>query len=162
MAPCACKGSLRYVHRDCLLSWAKERVSLTCELCLSQYSPELLPELKRVVDAAAQQQLVNAQLPPAALTPTGSSSRREDAAPGPPSTRANFWIRFMMVAALVAVIIYLLVFLGSRSTDEKWATVVSQMGEEGRVPRSGWRVVMARSGWRGFSDRLQISRQTPD
>ncbi|XP_055611794.1 E3 ubiquitin-protein ligase MARCHF2 isoform X2 [Uranotaenia lowii] len=37
ISPCRCKGSLRYVHRDCLEQWLSRSGLSYCELCLHRY-----------------------------------------------------------------------------------------------------------------------------
>ena len=35
---CGCKGSVKYIHRDCVKRWIKERKgNITCELCKTKY-----------------------------------------------------------------------------------------------------------------------------
>ncbi|RID77632.1 hypothetical protein BRARA_A00526 [Brassica rapa] len=50
--PCACRGSLKYVHTDCIFLWINRRRSKHCEICKRSYSivpvysdnaPEKLP-----------------------------------------------------------------------------------------------------------------------
>ncbi|KAI3841136.1 hypothetical protein MKX03_007864 [Papaver bracteatum] len=36
--PCACSGSIRFVHSKCLLRWMKQRITLKCEVCNHKYS----------------------------------------------------------------------------------------------------------------------------
>ncbi|KAI3864723.1 hypothetical protein MKW92_049349 [Papaver armeniacum] len=36
--PCACSGSMKFVHPKCLLRWMAERISLQCEVCKHKYS----------------------------------------------------------------------------------------------------------------------------
>lgn len=36
--PCHCKGSIRFVHQDCLTKWLEHRQSNVCELCGYQFS----------------------------------------------------------------------------------------------------------------------------
>lgn len=31
--PCLCKGSIRYIHQDCLVEWLKHSNKTSCELC---------------------------------------------------------------------------------------------------------------------------------
>mgnify|MGYP002386035397 CR=1 FL=1 len=31
--PCLCKGSIRYIHQDCLLEWLQHSKKTSCELC---------------------------------------------------------------------------------------------------------------------------------
>jgi hypothetical protein len=31
--PCQCKGSIKYIHQDCLMEWLGHTRSRTCELC---------------------------------------------------------------------------------------------------------------------------------
>ncbi|KAI3968461.1 hypothetical protein MKW92_020214, partial [Papaver armeniacum] len=35
--PCACSGSMKFVHPKCLLRWMAERISLQCEVCKHKY-----------------------------------------------------------------------------------------------------------------------------
>ncbi|XP_021704095.1 E3 ubiquitin-protein ligase MARCH3-like [Aedes aegypti] len=37
ISPCLCKGSLRYVHRDCLEHWLSRSGLTHCELCLHRF-----------------------------------------------------------------------------------------------------------------------------
>ncbi|KAI3864722.1 hypothetical protein MKW92_049348 [Papaver armeniacum] len=36
--PCACSGSMKFVHSKCLLRWMAQRISLECEVCKHRYS----------------------------------------------------------------------------------------------------------------------------
>jgi len=36
--PCACSGSIKYVHEDCLLKWIKHSQASQCELCKKQFN----------------------------------------------------------------------------------------------------------------------------
>ncbi|XP_026397241.1 probable E3 ubiquitin ligase SUD1 [Papaver somniferum] len=35
--PCACSGSMKFVHPNCLLRWMAQRISLECEVCKHKY-----------------------------------------------------------------------------------------------------------------------------
>nr|XP_010939492.1 uncharacterized protein LOC105058313 [Elaeis guineensis] len=37
--PCACSGSLKYVHRACVQHWCNEKGDITCEICHEPYKP---------------------------------------------------------------------------------------------------------------------------
>ncbi|KAI3938377.1 hypothetical protein MKW98_015276 [Papaver atlanticum] len=36
--PCACSGSIKFVHPKCLLQWMKQRITPACEVCKHKYS----------------------------------------------------------------------------------------------------------------------------
>ncbi|KAK8570275.1 hypothetical protein V6N13_002967 [Hibiscus sabdariffa] len=38
-APCACSGSVKFAHRDCIQRWCNEKGNTTCEICLQKYEP---------------------------------------------------------------------------------------------------------------------------
>ncbi|KAK2457067.1 RING/FYVE/PHD zinc finger superfamily protein [Trifolium repens] len=38
-APCACSGTVKFAHRDCIQTWCNEKGNTTCEICLQQYEP---------------------------------------------------------------------------------------------------------------------------
>ncbi|KAF8036784.1 hypothetical protein BT93_C2483 [Corymbia citriodora subsp. variegata] len=38
-APCACSGTVKFAHRDCIQRWCNEKGSTTCEICLQNYEP---------------------------------------------------------------------------------------------------------------------------
>ncbi|KAK8718153.1 hypothetical protein V6N13_045398 [Hibiscus sabdariffa] len=38
-APCACSGSVKFAHRDCIQRWCNEKGNTTCEICLKKYEP---------------------------------------------------------------------------------------------------------------------------
>jgi len=40
-APCHCIGSVKYIHVTCLKEWIKEKRSVKCELCNSQYKKKV-------------------------------------------------------------------------------------------------------------------------
>ena len=40
---CECKGSIKYIHKECAMKWIKERNGNTrCELCKTKYDKEKL------------------------------------------------------------------------------------------------------------------------
>ncbi|KAI9182159.1 hypothetical protein LWI28_022665 [Acer negundo] len=38
-APCACSGTVKFAHRDCIQRWCNEKGNTTCEICLQEYGP---------------------------------------------------------------------------------------------------------------------------
>ena len=38
ISPCRCSGSLKYVHKKCLLTWIQTRGSTQCGVCLTHYT----------------------------------------------------------------------------------------------------------------------------
>ncbi|XXG84416.1 hypothetical protein AAC387_Pa10g1933 [Persea americana] len=38
-APCACSGTLKFAHRECIQRWCDEKGNTTCEICLEKYEP---------------------------------------------------------------------------------------------------------------------------
>ncbi|KAK7284587.1 hypothetical protein RJT34_19336 [Clitoria ternatea] len=38
-APCACSGTAKFAHRDCIQRWCNEKGNTICEICLQQYEP---------------------------------------------------------------------------------------------------------------------------
>ena len=40
-APCECIGSVKYIHVTCLKEWIKEKRSVKCELCGSNYKKKV-------------------------------------------------------------------------------------------------------------------------
>ncbi|XP_021279761.1 uncharacterized protein LOC110413321 [Herrania umbratica] len=38
-APCACSGTVKFAHRDCIQRWCNEKGNTTCEICLQDYGP---------------------------------------------------------------------------------------------------------------------------
>ncbi|KAJ7977650.1 RING/FYVE/PHD zinc finger superfamily protein [Quillaja saponaria] len=53
-APCACSGTVKFAHRDCIQRWCDEKGSTTCEICLQQYEPgyTAAPKKSQLIDAA--------------------------------------------------------------------------------------------------------------
>eukprot|EP00252_Welwitschia_mirabilis_P027851 TRINITY_DN9721_c0_g1_i1.p1 TRINITY_DN9721_c0_g1~~TRINITY_DN9721_c0_g1_i1.p1 ORF type:complete len:123 (+),score=16.44 TRINITY_DN9721_c0_g1_i1:25-369(+) len=37
--PCACSGSMKYAHRNCVQRWCNEKGDTTCEICQETYKP---------------------------------------------------------------------------------------------------------------------------
>ncbi|KAL2522376.1 RING/FYVE/PHD zinc finger superfamily protein [Forsythia ovata] len=38
-APCSCRGSLKYAHRNCVQRWCNEKGDTICEICHQQFKP---------------------------------------------------------------------------------------------------------------------------
>lgn len=38
-APCACSGTVKFAHRDCIQRWCDEKGDVICEICLQKYEP---------------------------------------------------------------------------------------------------------------------------
>ncbi|XP_060217617.1 uncharacterized protein LOC132644945 [Lycium barbarum] len=38
-APCACSGTVKYAHRDCIQRWCNEKGNTICEICLQNFEP---------------------------------------------------------------------------------------------------------------------------
>ncbi|KAK1277480.1 hypothetical protein QJS04_geneDACA007109 [Acorus gramineus] len=38
-SPCACSGSLKFAHRDCIQRWCDEKGNTICEICLQNFEP---------------------------------------------------------------------------------------------------------------------------
>ncbi|XP_065860346.1 uncharacterized protein [Euphorbia lathyris] len=38
-SPCACSGTVKFAHRDCIQRWCNEKGNTTCEICLKNYEP---------------------------------------------------------------------------------------------------------------------------
>ncbi|KAL9239754.1 hypothetical protein vseg_014046 [Gypsophila vaccaria] len=36
-APCACTGTIKFAHRECIQRWCDEKGDITCEICLEKY-----------------------------------------------------------------------------------------------------------------------------
>ncbi|KAI4301493.1 hypothetical protein L6164_034768 [Bauhinia variegata] len=55
-APCACSGTVKFAHRDCIQRWCDEKGNTTCEICLQQYEPGYTAPPKKpqnqIIDAA--------------------------------------------------------------------------------------------------------------
>ncbi|XP_028771200.1 uncharacterized protein LOC114728455 [Neltuma alba] len=53
-APCACSGTIKFAHRDCIQRWCNEKGNTTCEICLQQYEAgyTAAPKQSQIDDAA--------------------------------------------------------------------------------------------------------------
>ncbi|KAL2556592.1 RING/FYVE/PHD zinc finger superfamily protein [Forsythia ovata] len=38
-APCACSGTVKFAHRDCIQRWCNEKGNTVCEICLQTFEP---------------------------------------------------------------------------------------------------------------------------
>ncbi|KAL6968616.1 hypothetical protein U1Q18_034417 [Sarracenia purpurea var. burkii] len=38
-SPCACSGTVKFVHRDCIQRWCNEKGNTNCEICLQKFEP---------------------------------------------------------------------------------------------------------------------------
>ncbi|EXB28599.1 E3 ubiquitin-protein ligase MARCH2 [Morus notabilis] len=53
-APCACSGTVKFAHRDCIQRWCNEKGNTTCEICLQNYEPGYTapPKISPLIEAA--------------------------------------------------------------------------------------------------------------
>ncbi|KAA8549092.1 hypothetical protein F0562_000776 [Nyssa sinensis] len=53
-APCACSGTVKFAHRDCIQRWCNEKGNTTCEICLQKFEPGYTapPKMAQLVDVA--------------------------------------------------------------------------------------------------------------
>ncbi|KAA8543036.1 hypothetical protein F0562_021469 [Nyssa sinensis] len=53
-APCACSGTVKFAHRDCIQRWCNEKGNTICEICLQKFEPGYTapPKKAQLVDAA--------------------------------------------------------------------------------------------------------------
>ncbi|GMN52318.1 hypothetical protein TIFTF001_021462 [Ficus carica] len=53
-APCACSGTVKFAHRDCIQRWCNEKGNTTCEICLQNYEPGYTapPKTSPLIEAA--------------------------------------------------------------------------------------------------------------
>ncbi|OMO63981.1 Zinc finger, RING-CH-type [Corchorus capsularis] len=56
-APCACSGTVKYAHRDCIQRWCNEKGNTTCEICLQEYEPGYTVT---VISSSKKSQLIEA------------------------------------------------------------------------------------------------------
>mmetsp|Transcript_44216 Transcript_44216/g.84534 ORF Transcript_44216/g.84534 Transcript_44216/m.84534 type:complete len:1376 (+) Transcript_44216:118-4245(+) len=99
--PCACSGSIKYVHQDCLLAWLKHSASKHCEVCKHTFS-------FRPVYAPG----VPAWLPPAELAAGLASKARRSAAF---MARLSLVVTVWLVVPLLTCWLWRLCFLRSLS-----------------------------------------------
>ncbi|XXG80462.1 hypothetical protein AAC387_Pa09g1322 [Persea americana] len=51
--PCACSGTLKFAHRECIQRWCDEKGDTTCEICLQKFEPGYTVQKKaRLADVA--------------------------------------------------------------------------------------------------------------
>ncbi|XP_057483056.1 uncharacterized protein LOC130769813 isoform X1 [Actinidia eriantha] len=52
-APCACSGTIKFAHRDCIQRWCNEKGNTNCEICLLKFEPGYTAPVKKsqLVDA---------------------------------------------------------------------------------------------------------------
>ncbi|CAL9045589.1 unnamed protein product [Musa banksii] len=52
-SPCACSGTVKFAHRECIQRWCDEKGSNVCEICLQIFKPGYtVPEKKSLVNVA--------------------------------------------------------------------------------------------------------------
>ncbi|CAA3033767.1 uncharacterized protein LOC111411750 [Olea europaea var. sylvestris] len=53
-APCACSGTVKFAHRDCIQRWCNEKGNTTCEICLQKFEPGYTtpPKKAQLIDSA--------------------------------------------------------------------------------------------------------------
>jgi len=48
ISPCNCDGSIKYIHKHCLLKWIKISKSKKCEICCSKYKVNIITRRRRL------------------------------------------------------------------------------------------------------------------
>ncbi|XKL68556.1 hypothetical protein PGB90_004047 [Kerria lacca] len=48
VSPCACKGTLAYIHRTCLEKWLKRSGTTYCELCRFTYTVKIVEKYSKI------------------------------------------------------------------------------------------------------------------
>ncbi|KAF8401347.1 hypothetical protein HHK36_012281 [Tetracentron sinense] len=53
-APCACSGTVKFAHRECIQRWCNEKGNTICEICLQKFEPGYTapPKTSQLVDTA--------------------------------------------------------------------------------------------------------------
>ncbi|KAL2507580.1 RING/FYVE/PHD zinc finger superfamily protein [Forsythia ovata] len=46
-SPCACSGTVKFAHRDCIQRWCNEKGNTSCEICLQNFKPGYIAPLKK-------------------------------------------------------------------------------------------------------------------
>ncbi|XP_073049767.1 uncharacterized protein [Primulina eburnea] len=46
-APCACTGTVKFAHRDCIQRWCNEKGNAICEICLQKFEPGYTSQPKK-------------------------------------------------------------------------------------------------------------------
>ncbi|XP_073300475.1 uncharacterized protein [Primulina huaijiensis] len=46
-APCACTGTVKFAHRDCIQRWCNEKRNTICEICLQKFEPGYTSQPKK-------------------------------------------------------------------------------------------------------------------
>jgi hypothetical protein len=54
--PCACTGTVGYIHAACLTAWVQERGSLTCKICQQRYKEPFAQALQQHQQTAAAEE----------------------------------------------------------------------------------------------------------
>jgi E3 ubiquitin-protein ligase DOA10 len=55
MSPCACSGSLKYIHRNCLRQWMEmSSDSRTCNICKTKYNVQVIKVAKSCLEFICQ------------------------------------------------------------------------------------------------------------
>ncbi|KAI6694617.1 hypothetical protein NL676_022327 [Syzygium grande] len=82
-APCACSGTVKFAHRDCIQRWCDEKGSTTCEICLQNYEPGYTAPSKKsqMIEAAVT---IRDSLQVPRVEPGPQSPRLVAVAPGVP------------------------------------------------------------------------------
>ncbi|XP_057519102.1 uncharacterized protein LOC130799855 [Amaranthus tricolor] len=57
--PCACSGSVKFAHRECIQRWCDEKGDIICEICLQKYEPGYTAIPKQPKKVAIRDQVVS-------------------------------------------------------------------------------------------------------
>ncbi|KAJ8440840.1 hypothetical protein Cgig2_000728 [Carnegiea gigantea] len=58
-APCACSGTVKFAHRECIQRWCDEKGDTICEICLQRYEPGYTASPKQPQKIIVPDEVVN-------------------------------------------------------------------------------------------------------
>ncbi|KAL6179616.1 hypothetical protein ACLB2K_051129 [Fragaria x ananassa] len=116
-SPCACSGTVKFAHRDCIQRWCNEKGNTTCEICLQKYEPGYTapPPKKSELDESAVTIRDSVRVP---------RRREQDEESGSSSTAdrsANFCRSLALLFTVVLLVRHLFVVLTGSDEDYPFA-----------------------------------------
>ncbi|CAL9106142.1 unnamed protein product [Musa acuminata var. zebrina] len=130
-SPCACSGTLKFAHRECIQRWCDEKGSNVCEICLQKFEPGYtIPEKKASVDAGVTIR-GSLEVPRLNYDPhnpefiSDNNSDFECAEVSPASRRHASYIRSIALMFMIVLVIRNLVAVITVGADHYASTVLT-------------------------------------
>ncbi|KAG1338790.1 hypothetical protein COCNU_04G010960 [Cocos nucifera] len=131
-SPCACSGTLKFAHRECIQKWCDEKGSTICEICLQTFEPgysvppkKALVEVPVTIRGSLEVPRLNYDPENPALINTDDGVNLDYPECSPASQRHASWCRFVALVFTIMLLIKHLIAVLAVGSDHYAFTLLT-------------------------------------